>query len=267
MQNITAVIALPKAEAIVCFTQTIKGVYLRYIQRIAKINRNGEVSNNIVHTDNEKTCKGLIILGNMLYVIYKSYVQTLNLSQFETYLGQRDHISSVKNMMNSASLFHDPSQIRNKDLLLLADWEQNEIFTYRLSTKQKEVHVRNLKHPRSVSYIFDNNNTFYLVCGGNEVRVYNSTWGLVRNIGKTGSWKEKLEMPTSAIILPDGNVVISDFWEHRVSEFAVDGRFIDILVTKPGFWPLYLTFSHPHLWVLCKQNKLYRYKLYKTEPY
>ena len=263
MPIIPVVIALPKAEAIVCFIQTIKGVYRR--QRIAKINRNGEVSNNIEH--NEKVCTGLIMLENMLYVIHESYVQTLNFSQFKTGLGQRDQISSVKYMTNTACLFHDPSQIRNKDLLLLADWEKHEIFTYRLSTKQKEVHVRGLKHPRSVSYIFDNNNTFYLVCSDNEVGIYNSTWGLVRNIGKTGSRKEKLAMPSSAMMLPDGNLVIADYFKRQVSEYSVDGRFIDILWIGYDFWPLYLTFSHPHLWVLSKQDKLYRYKLYKNEPY
>ena len=260
----TAVASFPNTEAIICFAETIRGVYQRVIHRVIKINRHGNVSRNIKHTDPEKTCKGLLILGKIMYVIHESSVQTLNLSQFEKGLGQIDAISSVKNMMNSASLFYDPSQIPEKDLLMLADWEKHEVFTYRLSTKHKEVHVRGLKNPRSVSYIFDGDNTFYLVCGGNEVRVYNSTWGLVRKIGKTGSRKEKLAMPTSAIILPDRNVIISDYWERRLSEFSIEGRFLDVLVTRHDFRPVCLTFSYPHLWVLCKQNKLYRYKLYKN---
>ena len=264
MQNITAVASFPNAEAMVCFAETIGGVYQHFIYRIMKLNRHGQVLYNIEHTDTEKNCKGLLILGNILYVIHETSVETLNLSRFEKGLGQIDAISSVKNMMNSASLFHDPSQIADKDLLLLADWEKHQVFTYRLSTKHKEVHVRGLKNPRSVSYIFDSDNTFYLVCGGNEVRVYNSTWGLVRNIGNTGSRKEKLAMPTSAIILPDGNVIISDYWEHRLSEFSIEGRFLDVLVTRHHFWPVCLTFSYPDLWVLCKQNKLYMYKLYKN---
>ena len=256
--------ALPNSEAIICFTEKIKSVYQHYSHRVMKINRHGKVLYNIEHTDTEKNCKGLLILGKILYVIHESSVQTLSLSQSEKGLVQIDAISSVKYMMNSASLFYDPSQIPDKDLLLLADKTKHEVFTYRLSTKHKEVHVRGLRNPRSVSYIFDGDNTFYLVCGGNEVRVYNSTWGLVRNIGKTGSRKEKLAMPTSAIILPDGNVIISDKWERRLSEFSIEGRFLDVLVTRHDFRPVCLTFSYPHLWVLCRQNKLYRYKLYKN---
>ena len=276
IHRITAVAAFPNAEAIIYLTEAIRSIIPIYVHRVVKIDRRGEVLQYLTpkeynpHSNN--TCRGLLVLGDMLYVIQKnSSVERLNLSQFETGLTvQKDvitqlhHIEDTKDVVNFAPLFHDPTLIPDKDLLLLADSTKHEIFTYRLSTKHKEVHVRGLKHARSVSYIFDNNKIFYLVCGGNEVRVYNSTWGLVSTIGKTGSWSEKLSMPTSAIMLPDGHVIISDFFERRVSEFSVDGRFLDILLTKPDFWPVYLTFSYPHLWVLDKENNLYRYKLFKN---
>ena len=275
--RITAVAALPNSEAILYITEKITGVYPRYIHSVIKINIKGEVSRNITprvyDPHSNTTCGGLLILGDMLYVIQKnSSVESLSLSQFESgSIEQKDvtnhvyHIPDVKTMMNYASLFHDPSMIPDKDLLLIADQTKHEVFTYRMSTKQKEVHVRRLRNSKSVSYIFDGNKIFYLVCGVREVRMYNSTWGLVRKIGTTGSSKEKLEMPTSAIILPDGNVIISDFWENRLSEFSVDGRFIDILVTRLDFSPAYLSFSYPYLWVLGKENKLHRYKLYRNK--
>ena len=266
LHNISAVTALPNSEAIICFTEKIRGLYQRYSHRIVKINQYGEVSHNIEHTDTWKTCRGLQILGDMLYVIQRrSFVQRIALSQLEKDLKENQHlIPDTGDVVNFASLFHDPSKIPDKDLLLLVDNTKNEVFTYRLSTKHKEVHVRDLKKPRSVSYIFDGDNTFYLVCGGNEVRVYNSTWGLVRNIGKTGSWNEKLAMPTSAIILPDGNIIIADFWKKKVSVFTVDGRFLHPLLITHIFQPLHLTFSHPHLWVLGHKNQLRRYRLYKS---
>ena len=258
--------SLPNSEAIICFTEKIRGLYQRYSHRVVKINRYGEVSHNMEDTDTGKTCRGLQILADMLYVIQRgSFVQRITLSELEKDLKENPHlIPDTGEVLNFASLFHTPSKIPDKDLLLLADYTKHEVFTYRLSTKHKKVHVRGLKKPRSVSYIFDSDNTFYLVCGGNEVRVYNATWWLVRNIGKTGPWKEKLTMPTSAIILPDGNVIISDYWERRLSEFSIEGRFLDVLVTRHDFLPVCLTFSYHHLWVLCKQNKLYSYKLYKN---
>ena len=260
--------ALPNSEAIICFTEKIKSVYQHYSHRVVKMNRYGEVSHNIEHTDTRKTCRGLQILGGMLYVIQRgSSVQRITLSQLEKNLKENKilHlIPDTKDVVNFASLFHNPFKIPDKDLLLLADYTKYEVFTYRLSTKHKEVHVRGVRIPRSVSYIFDGDNTFYLVCGGNEVRVYNSTWGLVRKIGKTGSWKEKLIMPTSAIILPDGNIIIADFWEKKVSVFTVDGRFLHPLLVAHNFGPLHLTFSHPHLWVLGHKNQLRRYRLYKS---
>ena len=264
--SISAVTALPNSEAIICFTEKIRGVYQRYSHRVVKINRYGKLLHNIENTDTGKTCRGLQILGNMLYVIQKgSFVQRITLSQLEKDLKENPHlIPDTGDVVNFASLFHDPFKIPDKDLLLLADYKKHEVFTYRLSTKHKEVHVRGLKNLRSVSYIFDRDNTFYLVCGNHEVRVYNSTWRLVRNIGKTGSRKEKLTMPSSAIILPDGNIIIADYWEDKVSVFTVDGRFLHPLLVTHNFRPLHLTFSHPHLWVLGHKNQLRRYRLYKS---
>ena len=73
-------------------------------------------------------------------------------------------------------------------------------------------------------------------------------------------------MPGSAIVLPDGNVIIADSIQSRVSEYIVNGTLKQHLLTKDDkiYNPVYLTFSYPHLWVLGysrHKNILNRYRL------
>ena len=282
----TAVAALPDGEAIVYFSQTITGVRNHYIHRVVKINRHGEVLHNTEHTvsdsDTRETCRGLLVSGEMLYIVKKtnSSVERIRLSKFEKgFKKQIDefHIPDAEDVVNFASLYYDPSKIPDEDLLLLADRGKYEIFTYRFSTKEKKVRVKDkylkTRHNRimSVSYIIDNNKIFYLVCGGYKVMIYNSEWKLVKtftDFNDSALNYRPSSMPASAIVLPDGNVVIGDSIQSRVSEYIINGTFKQHLLTEDDkiYKPVYLTFSYPHLWVLGysrHKNILNRYRLYE----
>ena len=282
----TAVAALPDGEAIVYFTETIVGVLNHYIHRVVKINRHGEVLHNTEHTvsdsDTRETCRGLLVSGEMLYIVKKtnSSVERIRLSEFEKgFKEQIDefHIPDAEDVVNFASLYYNPSKIPDKDLLLLADRGKYEIFTYKLSSKEKKVRIKDkylkTRHNRimSVSYIIDNNKIFYLVCGGYKVMIYNSEWKLVKTFADFNDSAlnyRPSSMPASAIVLPDGNVIIADSIRSRVSEYIINGTLKQHLLTTDDkiYKPVYLTFSYPHLWVLgysTHKNILNRYRLYE----
>ena len=263
--------ALPNGEAVLHFTN--RGPFHHYTHRVVKITKDGQILHKLEHKiydpDSKDACRGLLVLGEMLYVIKKtnSSVEGIRLSEFENGLNRQVdvyHIPDAQKVVNFASLFHDPFQIPDKDLLLLADREKGEIFTYRLSSGDKQVHVRDLVDPTSVSYILENNTIFYLVCDGMKgLTVYNSKWGLVKNIAK--HWQRTLEEVrfSSAIALPDQNVLSADYKNNWVTEHTSWGMFVGYRIEKDNFQPMYLTFSHPYLWVLEYGNKLNRYQLYK----
>ena len=290
LRLISSVAALKNGEALVHYTMPyggtcsalINGKHIdtvisnEYMHRVVKVNQQGEALHNVEHrvyaAHTERTGRGLLVLGNMLYVIQTTplSVEKIKLPEFQkSYKGQQTVVKPVDKYrvpgaVNFGSLFHDPSMIPDKDLLLLADQITGEIFTYRLSTRHKEVHVTGLKNPTSVSYILTKEETFYLVCDSQRVRVYNSTWRLVRYIGKPGSADGALSKPTSAIMLPEGSIIIADQGNNRVSEFTVMGKFLCHLLTEDDevINPTGLSFSYPHLWVLHHDNRLHRYKLY-----
>ena len=122
-------------------------------------------------------------------------------------------------VVNFASLFHDPFQIPDRDLLLL--------------------------HDRSKCVIHA---IFYLVCDGmNGLKVYNSKWGLVKNIAK--HWQRTLEEVrfSSAIALPYQNVLSADYKNNWVTEHTAWGMSVGHRIEKVNFQPMYLTF-HTHIY-------------------
>ena len=280
---ISAVAALPRGEAVVYFS----GIYItykpggiingtvqwldiiNYVHWVDKINQEGRDAQELCRLaarNSKETGTGLLVLGDMLYITQKDNGTLIKLHLLRNDVLEVDNIPDVKEVVNFGSLFFDPAQIPDKDLLLLADRAKHEIFTYKFSTKHKEVRIRNLYHPKSVSYIFDNNSTYYLVCDLQQVSLYNITWGLVRIIGKAGSGDGELNDPTSAIGLPDCSIVIADGGNNRLSQFTVQGKFVrHLLLESDGITkPSALSFFYPHLWVINDSKNLQRFRLFEN---
>ena len=183
-------------------------------------------------------------------------------------------------MINYGSLSYHPSVITHPDLLLLADWIKGEIFSYNVTSKNKQVHLTGLGVPFSVSFMTYNSHLYYVVCdwGHHQVNVYNSTWGLYKTLGGYGSGDGQLKEPQSAIGLPDGSVIIADSGNYRVSLFNIQGRFIRHILTRSDglSYPSAMSISLPYLYLTDQQESysnrtytsfpkykyLYRYKIY-----
>ena len=230
--------------------------------QVWRVNVTGQV---IQHVYQCMTCgiEGLLVLNNNLYVIHRNGT----LLEFDINNTNTVHVyqvPDVRRMAHFGSLSYHPSVITHPDLLLLADYSKGEIFSYNVTSKNKQVHLTGLSWPTSVSFMTYNSHLYYIVCewGPDQVLIYNSTWGLYKTLGGYGSGDGQLKYPHSAIGLPDGSVIISEILNYCVSLFTIQGKFIrQILTWSDGIYrPWAMSVSLPYLWV--EDVYTYRYKLY-----
>ena len=262
MTVIIAVAALHDGGAFV-----INEVSSNRTRQVLRVNVTGQV---IQHVYQCVWCgiDGLLVLNNNLYVIYGwgTLVQ-IDINNNNTV--QVYQVPNVWRMVHYGSLSYHPSVITHADLLLLADIDYGNIFSYNVTSKNKQVHLTGLSVPTSASFMTYNSHLYYIVCQGHQVRVYNSTWSLYQTLGGTqGSGDGQLDFPHTAIGLPDGSVIISDYFNHRLSLFIIHGKFVRHILTRYDelLYPMAMSISLPYLWLIDYRGfdiyRLYRYKLY-----
>ena len=265
MTEIWWVAALPDGGAFV-----INYVSSNDTKQVWRVNVTGQVIQH-VHQCVRCGVTGLLVLNNNLYVIYSNgRLVQININNTNTV--QVYQVPDVRGITHYGSLSYHPSVITHPDLLLLVDWDKGEIFSYNVTSKNKQVHLTGLSRPSSVSFMTYNSHLYYVVCqyGRHQVHVYNSNWGLYKTLGGPGSGDRQLRFPYSAIGLPDGSIIISDYNNTRVCLFNIKGRFIrHILTLSDGLsYPWAMSISLPYLWVVDDQGSYtYRYRLYRYKLY
>ena len=237
--------------------------------QVLRVNVTGQVIQH-VHQCVGCSIDGLLVLNNNLYVIYwNGILVQININNTNTV--QVYQVPDVWYMNHFGSLSYHPSVITHPDLLLLADDSKGEIFSYNVTSKNKQVHLTGLSGPTSVSFMTYNSHLYYIVCDWyrHQVLIYNSTWSLYKTLGgNKGSGDGQLSYPQSAIGLPDGSIIISDRGNNRVSLFNIHGRFIRHILTRSDRLsrPVAMSISLPYLWLTDYRGwpiyRLYRYKLY-----
>ena len=259
MTEILLVAALPDGGA---FVHNYMVVGSNDTNQVLRVNVTGQVIQHVYQCVRCNSVTGLLVLNNNLYVIH-SYGALIQVDIKNTTIVRVYQVPNILRPVNYGSLSYHPSVITHPDLLLLAD--VGEIFSYNVTSKNKQVHLTGLYRPTSVSFMTYNSHLYYVVCdwGHHQVYVYNSTWSLYQTLGGPGSGDGQLRYPKSAIGLPDGSVIICDSSNRRVSLFNVHGRFIRHLLTRSDglSYPGAMSISLPYLWVV-GSDRLYRYKLY-----
>ena len=265
MTLIWSVAALPDGGAFVN-----NYVSSNYTEQVWRVNVTGQVIQHVYQCVRCSDITGLLVLNNNLYVIYRNgTLVEININNTNTV--QVYQVPDVRFMNHYGSLSYHPSVITHPDLLLLADWDKGEIFSYNVTSKNKQVHLTGLRGPSSVSFMTYNSHLYYIVCEerNHQVLIYNSTWSWYKTLGgNKGSGDGQLNRPDSAIGLPDGSIIISDSDNGRVSLFNIKGRFIRHILTRSdglsGPWAM--SISLPYLWLTDYRGwpiyRLYRYKLY-----
>ena len=238
-------------------------------EQILKINSQGKVTKTIFTCVNCSYILGLPVLGDFLYLTHTNgtVIKTRVSDGQEV---SRSTIPDVDFVSHSGSLSNKPEKIPDKQTLLLCDINKGEVFTFKPSTGEKQVRVTGLSLPRSVSYFFYNQTVFYIVCerDRHRINVYNQTWDLIRTIGTKGSKDGELDLPQSAIVSDENTIIISDYNNHRVSEFSFNGKFLHHLLDRSDgiYRPYSMSYFYPHLWLVYgsyPHDKLYRYNLYR----
>ena len=263
MTEIYRVAALPDGGAFV--TNYVRN---NYTDQVFRVNVTGQVIQHVYQYQG-RGILGLLVLNNNLYVIYSNgTLLEININNTNTV--QVYQVPDVEWMYHSGSLSYHLSVITHPDLLLLTDWSKGEIFSYDVTSKNKQVHLTGLRNPTSISFMTYNSHLYYVVCerGRHQVLVYNSTWSLYKTLGHKGSGDGQLSYPQSAIGLPDGSVIITDQLNQRVSLFNIKGSFMrHILTRSDGLYHTQdMSISLPYIWLIDYRgsdiNRLYRYKLY-----
>ena len=158
----------------------------------------------------------------------------------------------------------------DRDSLLLVDDIKGEVFSYHLSNQNKEVIVKGLKRPTSLSTTKDN--SMFAVCEtwSNKVHIYDSSGALMRSIGgKLKSDDGGLKVPNSALFLPTNTLLVADLHNHRVTEFNTDGNFLRHIVQEHDgiYQPLFLSYQDSNIWVVSEDKdrhwQLKRYQIFK----
>ena len=253
------VAALPGGEAAV----------VNEYSEVVKINKTGQTIKELYSCscDLSNHINGLLLLGYNLYVTHKNGT----IVEIQPHTGQLldvYHIPDVGYIHHHGSLWSDPSKIPNTDILLLTDSVKGEVFSYNLTSRHKEVQLRGLSGPRSVSYSFSGNDTSYIVCerDHNMISIYNSNWNFVSSFGNYGKSDGDLDYPYAAIISSNDSLSVSDSHNHRISVFTTDGVFLYHLLTQSDGinYPFALSYYKPYLWVVdLGNNQLYRYRLFE----
>ena len=238
-------------------------------EQILKINPQGKVTQTIY------TCvgcssyiSGLLVLGDYLYIIHRNGT-VIKTRVSDGQVVSTSTIPDVRDVIHTGSLSNKPEKIPDKQTLLLCDELKGEVFTFKPSTGEKQVRVTGLRHPHSVSYFFYKHTVFYIVCeqDRHRINVNNHTWNLIRTIGTEGSKDGELSDPISAIVSDEDTIIISDHYNHRVSEFSFNGTFLrHLLVRSDGiYYPYFMSYYYPHLWLVYgyPYYKPYRYNLYR----
>ena len=237
-------------------------------RQVFRLDSQGKIKNNIYSCVGcPSGISGLLVLGDHLYIIH------LNGTVIKTRVSDGRVINvttipDVRDVIHTGSLYGNPDKIPDKQTLLLCDYYKHEVFTFKPSTGQKQVHVTDFSFPRSVSYLFYNNTVYYIVCEeyGHRINVYNNIWDHIRTIGRRGSNDGELNEPTSAIVSDEDTIIISDYGNHRISKFSFNGTFLrHLLVRSDGIRePFSMSYYYPHLWLTHSypHYKLYRYNLY-----
>ena len=234
---------------------------------VVKINYSGHTVEELYNCHSCNNIHGLLLLGSNLNVVHGNGTIIEILPHTGTLLNIYN-IHNVSHIRHHGSLWSDPSKIPNTDILLLPDHNKGEVFSYNLTSRHKQVHLTGLSNPSSVSYSFYNNSTHYIVCqfGRHTISIYNSSWHLVSSFGGYDSSGGYLDSPSAAIISTNNSILVSQFYNDRISVFTTDGVFLYHLLTQSDgiYHPFSLSYYKPYLWVVdAYYNKFYRYRLFK----
>ena len=238
--------------------------------QVWRLNNGSKIVKKLYKCDQCVEIGALLLLGHDLFVIHiNGTIIQINL-QNEHILNSYT-IKNVAKVNHTGCLYSDLTSI-GKDLLLLTDQDKGEVFSYKLSTNSKQIHVRHLDKPSSVSYYFHYETIYFVVCDSEAkvVRVYD------RDCRQVWSFQDhRFSMtgfPSAVVVSSEDTLIISVIGTNNISEFTIQGEFIRYLlfITSDKIYKVKaLSFRYPFFWVSSSRTFFYlslpyRYKFVKN---
>ena len=211
---------------------------------VSRLSDRGDVHWNLITTD--KVITGFISMSNdeCLILHGDGSLQCVRIEDGKV-LGSGYKVPDVGRLWDGIRI--------DDDQVLLLDRDKGQIFIYDLKTRNKHVVIDNLRAPTSVDKAVTDQGVFYIVNedSAHTVRVYNDRWRLVRSIGGEGVEDGRLNRPDAARVLPDNTIIVTDWNNHRISRFTIQGDFIDhVIKQSDGIRnPTRLVAQYPYVWV------------------
>ena len=226
-------------------------------RQVVRVDREGQTIPPIYTCTQNSPIRGIINYNDVVFILQQNgYITKYNINDVSN--------TAVTYKIDVGRLYSGTLIEYNQ--LLLPDPDNNEVFVYNTDDHSKQVVITDVNHP--VSGACNQDHSVIAVCEfhGHCVSLYNRSYIKQATIGSYGEADGCLLLPYCVIFSPSGSLLVADHDNHRVCEFNQQGAFIRHVITSDhGIHnPLSLSYSHPHLWVVCNSGQnVKRFKIYK----
>ena len=258
--EIHRIAALPGGEAVISNNVSTGN-------QVWRLNKDGRLDQILYSCVQCVEIGALLLLSKDVFVIHTNGT----LIQIDLQTNRILHIYTIENVasvIHTGCLYSDPTSI-DKDLLLLADQDKGEVFSYRLSSNNKQVHLRRLNKPSSVSYYYHHSTIYYVVCdsGGKEIQVYDRNWTQVWSFHNYW-FSHSLRFPSAAIVSSEDTLIIAVrhvSGMNFIYEYNIKGELIQQLLEYRNDQKstLAISFHYPFFWV-GSSSKYNRHKFVRS---
>ena len=254
LKYVTSLTALQDGGALVYNRTYSQPSYQRLVVRV---DREGQTVPPVYTCKQDSPIRGIINYNDVVFILQeKGYITKYNM---------KDVSKTVVTYKVDVDSLYSGTLIEYNQLLL-PDWSGDEVFVYNTDDHSKQVVITDVNPPVSVACNQDH--SVIAVCEqfGHCVSLYNRSYIKQTTIGSEGKADGCLHGPHCVIFSPSGSLLVADYWNHRVCEFSQQEAFIRHVITSDhGIRkPVSLSYSHPHLWVVCDSGKnVKRFKIHE----
>ena len=183
-------------------------------------------------------------------IYYQPWVYIIQIHDTITKIREDLHPGTASVVREQSDGFLYPGDVIQEDVILLTNQNKRTVFTYNMNTKKEETKLTGLIDPVHVFRCDMNSQPVYVVTEwlGCHIKIYNSDWNLMREFGRRGRGDGELRNPSCSVILPNGDLLVADTGNHRISQFEQEGVFVKHLITGL-YQPRFMSFRDSMLWV------------------
>ena len=234
---------------------------IRSNKTVVKMNLKGQILKDLYKGSETR---GLLFQGSSLFVIHKN--GTIVQIQPQDGLILNVYFFDKINLYNMANHQTDNCNVPDEILLIVSIGIDDKVYAYNISSQTlKIIRIGKVNDPTSVSHGCINGKAVYVVIANQDtfgVHVYNATWSRITRFGRSGNENGQVKRPFAAVVSDQGQIIVADSNNYRVSMFTLYGQFVKHLIPFKGTEkPQTLSLKGQHLWVTTSSGRLMRYIL------